>query len=146
MDVKTQAVPQAMTECLAVTGAGNVVPGDGVDVAHPPFRPDRGDRPLLGFQHEGKVGSFDVVRVNQDLTLDFAQADPVSEHHYAFAMDRDTFDVVFERVKSAGITYGDGPHSRTNMRGPGESMGSRGIADSVYFPDPSGHVIEIRSY
>ena len=101
---------------------------------------------IMGFQHEGKVGSFEVIRVNQDLTLDFAQADPAPEHHYAFAMDRDTFDVVFERVKAAGIIYGDSPHSRTNMRGPGTSVGSRGMADSVYFHDPSGHIIEIRSY
>ena len=101
---------------------------------------------VLGFQHEGKVGSFDVVRVNQDLTFDIAQADPTAEHHYAFAMDRDTFDAVFDRVKAAGIPYGDGSHSRTNMRGPGKSIGSRGMADSVYFHDPSGHIIEIRSY
>ena len=101
---------------------------------------------VMGFQHEGKVGSFDVVRVNQDLTFDIAQADAIPEHHYAFAMDRDTFNAVFERVKAGEITYGDGPHSRTNMRGPGKSVGSRGMADSVYFHDPSGHIIEIRSY
>ena len=101
---------------------------------------------VMGFQHEGKVGPFDVVRVNQDLTLDIAQAEPTAMHHYAFAMDRDRFDAVFDRVKAAGLTYGDDPHSRTNMRGPGKSIGSRGMADSVYFPDPSGHSIEIRSY
>ena len=101
---------------------------------------------VMGFQHEGKVGPFDVVRVNQDLTLDIAQAEPTAMHHYAFAMDRDTFDAIFDRIKAAGLAYGDGPFSSTNMRGPGKAHGARGLADSVFFHDPSGHMIEIRSY
>ncbi len=101
---------------------------------------------VMGFENVGKVGPFDGVRVNQDLTLDISQAETTTMHHYAFAMDRDTFDAVFDRVKAEGLPYGDDPHARTNMRGPGKSIGSRGMADSVYFPDPSGHSIEIRSY
>ncbi len=100
---------------------------------------------VMGFQYEGKTGSFDVVRVNLDLTLDFVQAD-LTPVHFAFAMDRDTFDGVFNRAKGAGLTYGDGPHSCTNMRGPGKALGSRGTADSVFFHDPSGNIIKIQTY
>ncbi len=101
---------------------------------------------ILRFQHEGKSFSFEVIRVNKDLTLDFAREDVAPERHFAFAMDRKRFDAAFRRIKEAGIEYGDGPHNRNNMRGPGKTMGSRGMADAVYFDDPSGHVLEIRTY
>ena len=100
---------------------------------------------VMGFQYEGKTGSFDVVRVNLDLTLDFVQAD-LTPVHFAFAMDRDTFDGVFNRVKGAGLTYGDGPHSCTNMRGPGKALGSRVPSDSVFFHVHSGTIIKIHTY
>ena len=101
---------------------------------------------ILGFQRGENFGPFEVVRVNQDLTLDIAQADTTLELHYAFAMDRETFDAVFDRIKAAGLAYGDGPFSSKNMRGPGKTHGAHGMADSVFFHDPSGHMIEIRSY
>ena len=101
---------------------------------------------ILGFQHGENFGPFEVVRVNEHLTLDIAQADSTPELHYAFAMDRETFDAVFDRIRAAGLSYGDGPFSSTNMRGPGKTHGAHGMADSVFFHDPSGHMIEIRSY
>ncbi len=101
---------------------------------------------IMGFQQGENFGPFEVVRVNQDLTLDIAQAESTLELHYAFAMDREAFDAVFDRIKTAGLTYGDGPFSSGNMRGPGKTHGAHGLADSVFFHDPSGHMIEIRSY
>ena len=66
--------------------------------------------------------------------------------HYAFAMEPEQFARSFQRIKEAGIPYGDGPEIATNMRGPGKSTGTRGYTQSVYFNDPSGHLLEIITY
>ncbi|MFQ5509704.1 MAG: VOC family protein [Leptospirillia bacterium] len=101
---------------------------------------------VLGFSHDGPMYSWEVIRVNTDLTIDLAEGDPAPPRHFAFAMDRDAFDAAFTRIRNAGIPYGNSPRHRDNMKGPGRTAGSRGMADAVYVDDPSGHIIEIRSY
>jgi catechol 2,3-dioxygenase-like lactoylglutathione lyase family enzyme len=107
---------------------------------------------ILGLQDEGMVGPFAVVRVTDSLTLDFIVADAApSQHyegsgHYAFAMDADEFDAAFRRIQAAGISYGDGPFDASNRRGPGLTAGARGQGKAVYFHDPSGHLLEIKTY
>ena len=101
---------------------------------------------ILGIPDEGKVGPFTVVRVNDSLTLDFIEADPTPGRHYAFAMDPDEFEAAFDRIKASGITYGDNPHNPDNMQGPGMTHGARGQGKAVYFHDPSGHLLEIKTY
>jgi catechol 2,3-dioxygenase-like lactoylglutathione lyase family enzyme len=61
-------------------------------------------------------------------------------------MDRATFDGAFSRIREHGVAFGDGPGSVDNMRGPGRSSGVHGGTESVYFCDPSGHVLEILTY
>jgi catechol 2,3-dioxygenase-like lactoylglutathione lyase family enzyme len=61
-------------------------------------------------------------------------------------MDRATFDGAFSRIRERGVAFGDGPGNVDNMRGPGRSSGVHGPTDSVYFRDPSGHVLEILTY
>ena len=101
---------------------------------------------LLALEDEGKMGPFAIVRVNEALTLDFIEADPNPGRHYAFAMTSDEFDAAFKRIKAAGITYGSGPHNADNMQGPGQTHGARGMGKAVYFHDPSGHLLEIKTY
>ena len=101
---------------------------------------------ILGLPDEGTMGPFAIVRVNEGLTLDFIEADPTPGRHYAFAMDTDEFDAAFQRIQDSGIPYGDNPREPDNRRGPGESAGARGKAKAVYFHDPSGHLLEIRTY
>ena len=101
---------------------------------------------LLGLEDEGKAGPFSVVRVNESLTLDFIEADPTPGRHYAFAMSADEFDAAFARIREAGIAYGDNPHAPDNMHGPGMTHGARGQGKAVYFHDPSGHLLEIKTY
>jgi catechol 2,3-dioxygenase-like lactoylglutathione lyase family enzyme len=101
---------------------------------------------ILGLQDGGMVGPFAVVRVNDTLTLDFIVADPAPSRHYAFAMDADEFDAAFRRIQAAGIPYGDGPFDTSNRRGPGLTAGARGQGQAVYFHDPSGHLLEIKTY
>ena len=101
---------------------------------------------LLSLPDEGVMGPFSVVRVNESLTLDFIEADPTPGRHYAFAMTAEEFDAAFERIKTAGIAYGSGPHEADNMQGPGMTHGARGQGKAVYFHDPSGHLLEIKTY
>ena len=101
---------------------------------------------ILGFKYDGKFFNFEIIRINDGLTFDLIEKEKPVSRHYAFEMDRKTFDETFQRIKESGIKYGDGPQDRENMNGPGKSEGARGMADSVYFHDPSGHIIEIRCY
>ena len=99
---------------------------------------------VLGFKHDGRLAHFEVIRVNDGLTLDLVEGDAESRH-FAFEMDRLTFDAAFQRIKKSGIPYGGSPFG-TDKKAPGRSLGSRGRADAVYFSDPSGHSLEIRCY
>ncbi len=112
---------------------------------------------ILGFEKLGAVENFLAVRVNDKFNLDFAQSDDFQKFHYTFAeesmgihyaftMEPDEFDAAFARIRESGIAYGDSPHERANMKGPGMSMGSQGMGKAVYFEDPNGHLLEIKSY
>ena len=101
---------------------------------------------ILDFENIGEVARFLAVRVNETLTLDFAQSDDFQSHHYAFAMEAEAFEAAFDRIRESGITYGDGPRDAENMKGPGRSTGVKGVGKSVYFRDPNGHLLEIRTY
>ena len=112
---------------------------------------------IFGFESLGHVGNFLAVRVNDTLNLDFASSEDFQRFHYthaeqfqgihyAFTMDPDEFDAAFSRIRESGIAYGDQPYEMANMKGPGMSMGSQGMGKAVYFVDPDGHVLEIKTY
>ena len=101
---------------------------------------------IFGFEDLGEVGPFLAVRVNDAFTLDFRDVDDFHTIHYAFAMDPQEFETAFTRVKESGIAYGDEPYDQENMKGPGMSMGAKGMGKAVYFKDPNGHLLEIKTY
>jgi catechol 2,3-dioxygenase-like lactoylglutathione lyase family enzyme len=101
---------------------------------------------ILGCTYEGQREPFSVIRVTPELTLQLAPWGTDGGMHLAFALPRAEFDAAFERVKTAGIPYGDSFHAVGNMQGPGEEDGSRGAGRAVYFFDPNQHLIEIRHY
>ena len=101
---------------------------------------------ILGFKDEGKLWHFAIVRVNETLTFDFIASKEFSTQHFAFAMEADEFERTFQRIKEAGIPYGDDWSDMTNMKGPGMTQGARGKGKAVYFQDPNGHVLEIKTY
>ena len=103
-------------------------------------------RDVLGLAGEGEREPFAVLRVNEGTTLQIAGWGSQGGQHLAFAMSRAEFDATFERVRRAGIPYGDSFHDVGNMRGPGDEPGSRGPGKALYFFDPSRHLIEIRHY
>lgn len=101
---------------------------------------------IFGFQDLGEVGPFLAVRVNDTLNFDFSQSDDFGSIHYAFAMTPGEFDTAFKKIQESGIPYGDSPFDMTNMKGPGMTTGAKGLGKAVYFKDPSGHVLEIKTY
>jgi catechol 2,3-dioxygenase-like lactoylglutathione lyase family enzyme len=101
---------------------------------------------VLGFKLEGEDGAFTVIRVNDDFTLQVAPWGTKGNEHYAFAMSRSDFDDAFARIKQRNITYGDSFHNVGSNSGPGNEEGARGQAPTIYFNDPSNHLIEIRTY
>ena len=94
---------------------------------------------LFGLTVSPGTGYFRQVRVNESLTLDFADADgEIRSHHYAFHLSDEEFDQVFARVQARGLTFGSGPSSSRNGR-----INTRRGGRGFYFEDPDGHLLEV---
>ena len=93
---------------------------------------------MLGLPYEGPHGHFAPVRVDENLTLDFDDAEHFASHHYAFQVSDQEFDGVFQRVSTAGIKYGSGPRNQDDME-INHRRGGRGF----YFRDADGHSWEV---
>jgi catechol 2,3-dioxygenase-like lactoylglutathione lyase family enzyme len=93
---------------------------------------------LFGLEYSGAAGHFAPVRVNDELTLDFDNAENFDIHHYAFHVNDDEFDAIFGRVRKEGITFGSTPWSLDD----GE-LNDWGGGKGVYFRDPNGHLLEL---
>lgn len=93
---------------------------------------------VLGLPLGEPVGPFAVVRVNDSLSLDFAERESFEPHHYAFKVDDQAFDAIFGRVRGAGLEYAADPHFREPS-----TINHRAGGRGVYFRDPDGHVLEL---
>jgi catechol 2,3-dioxygenase-like lactoylglutathione lyase family enzyme len=111
---------------------------------------------VLGLQGErvnefkaGKVG-FPSVRINDHTLIDLsplrrplpleASADGKIQgnlNHFCLVVGKENFSNIVDYLNGHGIPIKQGPVSR---------WGARGQATSVYFLDPDGNEIEIRSY
>ncbi|OWQ86941.1 hypothetical protein CDN99_19765 [Roseateles aquatilis] len=101
---------------------------------------------ILGFSNEGTSGPFTVIRVGPDCQLQLAPWGTAGMEHYAFSVTPDEFERIFARVQAAGIGHGPSFHAVGTNTGPGEEVGARGAAPTLYFNDPNQHLIEIRAY
>jgi catechol 2,3-dioxygenase-like lactoylglutathione lyase family enzyme len=101
---------------------------------------------ILGFTYEGEREPFSIIRVTPELTLQIAPWGTKGGEHLAFAMPQAEFEEVFDRIRTAGLEFGDAFHTVGNMRGPGDETGARGPGKAVYVFDPSKHLVEIRHY
>jgi catechol 2,3-dioxygenase-like lactoylglutathione lyase family enzyme len=94
---------------------------------------------MLGRPAPARFRHFDVVALDNNVSLDFANAEgPVRPQHYAFLISEAEFDAVLGRLTERGLNYWADPMRRR----PGEinhNDGGRG----VYFPDPDGHYLEV---
>lgn len=87
---------------------------------------------------ESAVGYFAPMRVNDALTLDYAESEETAIHHYAFKVSEDEFDAIFARIQVEAIAYGSEPFSLQDMK-----INHRGGGRGVYFDDPNGHILEL---
>ena len=95
---------------------------------------------IFGLRFEGLGGHFAPVRVNETLTLDFADAKgTIASQHYAFHVSDAEFDAILQRVKDAGLAFGSGPWSLEVDGKLNDWNGGRGF----YYKDRDGHVIEL---
>lgn len=94
---------------------------------------------ILGLPQPRSFGHFEVVDVENGVSLDFATADSEPAHqHYAFLVSEPEFDEIFGRITERGLDYWADPGLRQSGR-INTHDGGRG----VYFPDPDGHILEI---
>src|SRR4051812_17174236 len=93
----------------------------------------------FGLCFDGPGGHFAPVRVNDTLTLDFADAaEPIASHHYAFHVSDAEFNAILQRVQAARLAFGSGPWSLEDGK-LNDWNGGRG----VYFRDLDGHILEL---
>ena len=94
---------------------------------------------MLGRPAPTRVAHFDVVELDNGVSLDFANTEgPIRSQHYAFLIGEADFDAVLGRIRERGLDHWADPMRRR----PGEinrNDGGRG----VYFPDPDGHNLEV---
>ncbi|MFE5868535.1 VOC family protein [Streptomyces roseifaciens] len=95
---------------------------------------------ILGLEVGPDMGPFAPVVTGNGVTLDFATSDQpeIAPQHYAFLVPEESFDGIFARIKEAGVPYWADPY-RTRPNEINHHDGGRG----VYFPDPSGHYLEV---
>ncbi|WP_261567726.1 VOC family protein [Frankia gtarii] len=95
---------------------------------------------ILGLSVGAPTGPFLPVATGNGVTLDFATSDEptITAQHYAFLVSEPEFDAIFDRIRRADIDYWADP----TRQHPGEIY-HRGGGRGVYFPDPSGHFLEI---
>ena len=96
---------------------------------------------LFGLASPKAIGRFMVDALEHGVNLDFAdvpEGEEIRRQHYAFLVSEQDFDAIYARIQSRGLRHWADPGENR----PGEvnhSHGGRG----VYFPDPSGHAMEI---
>jgi extradiol dioxygenase family protein len=96
---------------------------------------------LFGLPSPKPFGHFMVVELEHGVSLDYADAADgadIPRQHYAFLVSEQEFDTIYDKIQSRGLQHWADPGANR----PGEinhSHGGRG----VYFPDPSGHAMEI---
>jgi catechol 2,3-dioxygenase-like lactoylglutathione lyase family enzyme len=95
---------------------------------------------VLGLPAPRPFGPFLTVEVDNDVTLDFVDADEaeIPSQHYAFLVSEDAFDRSFERLRARGVPFWADPSGAR----PGE-VNTRDGGRGLYFEDPSGHWLEL---
>jgi catechol 2,3-dioxygenase-like lactoylglutathione lyase family enzyme len=94
---------------------------------------------MLGRPAPRKFGHFDVVDLDNGVSLDFAGREgEILPQHYAFLIGEEDFDAVLGRIHAQKLDHWADP-MRTRPQEINRNDGGRG----VYFPDPDGHLLEV---
>ena len=96
---------------------------------------------LFGLPEPVPVGRFMAVTLEHGATLDYADVpdgEEIRPQHYAFLVSEDDFDAIYGKISARGMDHWADPRGEH----PGE-INHRDGGRGVYFPDPSGHHMEI---
>lgn len=94
---------------------------------------------VLGLGDPIPFGPFLGVEADNGVTLDFIDSEgEITPQHYAFLISEAEFDQIFGRIRERGLKYWADP-GKSRAGEVNTNDGGRG----VYFPDPSGHLLEI---
>jgi catechol 2,3-dioxygenase-like lactoylglutathione lyase family enzyme len=94
---------------------------------------------ILGLDPPQLLGPFALVKVGDELTLDFmASGNEIVSQHYAFLVSETDFDEIFARIKDRGLPYWADPGRKK-----GGEINRWDDGRGVYFEDPDGHLLEI---
>jgi catechol 2,3-dioxygenase-like lactoylglutathione lyase family enzyme len=95
---------------------------------------------VLGLPEATPFGPFLVVELENGASLDFVDVGgtAVTPQHYAFLIDEEDFDSIFERIRGGDLDYWADPF-RQRAGEINRNDGGRG----VYFADPNGHLLEV---
>ena len=96
---------------------------------------------LFGLPSPTPFGPFMVVALEHGASLDYAdvpEGEEIRRQHYAFLVSEEDFDAIYGKIQSRGLQHWADPGARR----PGE-INHRAGGRGVYFPDPSGHGMEI---
>jgi len=93
---------------------------------------------MLGLPAPSKWGPFVVVKTDNGTNLDYMDTDgEIASQHYAFLVDDQDFDAIFERIRARKLAYWADP-GQTQQGQINHHDGGRGL----YFEDPDGHFLE----
>ena len=93
---------------------------------------------MFGLSYDGKWGHFSPVKVNETLTMDFADKKEFEHRHFAFLASDEDFDAILGRVKAEGIKYGSGPGNQDDME-----INHLHTGRGFYFRDANDHSWEV---
>src|SRR5215510_11581602 len=94
---------------------------------------------ILGLPVSTPFGPFLTVRMDNEVTLDFYNADgDIAPQHYAFLVSEIEFDEILGRIRQRGLPFwADSHHHRAN------EINTTDGGRRAYFDDPNGHNLEI---
>ena len=96
---------------------------------------------LFGLPSPKPFGHFMVVSLEHGASLDYADVpedEEIRRQHYAFLVAEEDFDAIYGKIQARGLQHWADPRRDR----PGE-INHRDGGRGVYFPDPSGHAMEI---
>ncbi|ODV43903.1 bleomycin resistance protein [Cupriavidus sp. UYMMa02A] len=94
---------------------------------------------ILGRPMAVPFGPFLAVRLDNDVTLDFMDAEgDVALQHYAFLISDAEFEQSFARIRARKLMYWADPYRSRPSEVSTDNGGRR-----IYFEDPSRHLLEI---
>ena len=95
---------------------------------------------ILGLPAPSPFGPFLVVELENGASLDFIEVGEteIVPQHYAFLIDEDDFDKIFERIGARGLEHWADPFKQH----PGQ-INRNDDGRGVYFEDPDRHLLEV---